>query len=143
MNQRIIVKNTDGTIGIIVPTGKISIEEVMKKDVPNGLDAEIVGVSRIPTDRTFRSGWKFDPVKKVGFDIGKCKEITHSRRRVARDVEFAPHDEVIAKRIPGADNAATETARADIRGKYDDIQVAIDACSDEVALRAIIDGEKL
>jgi hypothetical protein len=141
MNQRIIVKNTDGSIGIIIPTGEISIEDVVKKDVPKGLTAEIVSVNKIPADRTFRNGWKFDKVKKIGFDITKCKEITHDRRRVARGLEFAPHDDVIMRQIPGADNAAAETARAVIRGKYDDIQVAIDACSDEVGLKAIIDVE--
>lgn len=40
--------------------------------------------------------------------------------------EFAPHDEIIMKQIPGKDAAAAETARRAIRAKYDAMQTAID-----------------
>jgi hypothetical protein len=48
-------------------------------------------------------------------------------RRSARAEEFAPHDEVIAKQIPGADAAAAEAARQAIRNKYVAIQDNIDS----------------
>jgi hypothetical protein len=50
-------------------------------------------------------------------------------RRAARAAEFAPHDEVIAKRIPGTVEAEAEAARAVIRSKYAAMQTEIDAAA--------------
>ena len=61
MNKRIIFKNTDGSIGIIVPTNcGLTIEEIARKDVPTGLSYKIVSVSEISSDRTFRNAWTID-----------------------------------------------------------------------------------
>ena len=61
MNKRIIFKNTDGSIGIIVPTNcGLSVEEIARKDVPTGLSYKIVNVSDISSDRTFRNAWTID-----------------------------------------------------------------------------------
>jgi hypothetical protein len=143
MNQRIIVKNDDGSIGIIIPSGSVSIEDVLKKDVPKGLEAEIVSVGKIPTDRTFREAWAYDKTKKISFNIDKCKEIAHGLRRASRGKEFAPHDEIIAKQIPGADMAAAESARNAIRSKYENMQSDIDNCSNEVEIKSIIDNQMI
>ena len=78
----------------------------------------------------------------IVINIPKAKEITHGLRRAARAAEFAPHDEVIARRIPGADDAAAEVARADIRAKYAAVQVAVDAAADAPALVQIVNGLK-
>lgn len=58
MNQRIIYPTDDG-VAIIIPTGELSIEEVIAKDVPEGKPYKIVDVSDIPTDRTFRNAWEY------------------------------------------------------------------------------------
>lgn len=63
----------------------------------------------------------------IRVNIDKAKQIAHDMRRAARADEFAPHDRVIAAQIPGADAAATEAARAEIRAKYAAMQTAIDA----------------
>tara|TARA_A100001037_G_C14657135_1_gene417178 strand:+ start:69 stop:284 length:216 start_codon:yes stop_codon:yes gene_type:complete len=61
MDKRIIFKNTDGSIGIIVPTNcGLTIEEIARKDVPTGLLYKIVDVSEISSDRTFRNAWTID-----------------------------------------------------------------------------------
>ncbi len=61
MDKRIIFKNTDGSIGIIVPTNcGLTIEEIARKDVPTGLLYKIVNVSDISSDRTFRNAWTID-----------------------------------------------------------------------------------
>ncbi len=122
---RIIYTNESGGVSVIIPTGELSIEEVAKKDVPAGVAYEIVEDSDIPSDRTFRNAWVMGDCC-VEHDLPRCKDIAHERRRAARAEEFAPHDEVIAKQIPGADAAAAEEARQAIRDKYADIQTAID-----------------
>jgi hypothetical protein len=63
----------------------------------------------------------------IRINLDKAKAIAHDERRAARAKEFAPHDEVIAKQIPGASAAEAESARIAIREKYAAIQVNIDA----------------
>lgn len=65
----------------------------------------------------------------IRVNVTKAKAIAHDMRRAARAAEFAPHDEVIAKRIPGTAEADAEAARAAIRAKYADMQAAIDAAA--------------
>ena len=61
MEKRIIYKNTDGSIGIIIPTNcGLTVEEIARKDVPTGLAYKIVDVSEVPSDRTFRDAWTID-----------------------------------------------------------------------------------
>jgi ribosomal protein S12 len=61
MNKRIIYKNTDGTIAIIIPADcGLTIEQIAQKDVPTGLKYKIVNVSEISSDRTFRDAWTID-----------------------------------------------------------------------------------
>ena len=58
MNKRIVYQNNEGGISIIVPADcGLTIEEIAAKDVPTGKAYNIVDVSEIPTDRTFRNAW--------------------------------------------------------------------------------------
>ena len=135
---RIIYTNTNGGISVIIPTGELSIEEVAAKDVPANTPYEIVEDNAIPSDRIFRNAWVMGDCC-VDHDLGKCKEIGHDRRRQKRAEEFAPHDEVIAKQIPGADAAAAEVARQAIRDKYANIQVHIDAAETPEQIKAALE----
>ena len=65
----------------------------------------------------------------ITVNIDKAKAIAHDRRRAARAEEFKPHDEIIMKQIPGADNTAAEAARAAIRAKYAAMQDQIEAAA--------------
>ena len=61
MNKRIIYKNTDGTIVIIIPADcGLTVEQIAQKDVPTGKAYKIVDVSNISSDRTFRNAWTID-----------------------------------------------------------------------------------
>jgi len=60
MDKRIVYKNDDNTISIIVPADcGLTIEEIAAKDVPTGKEYHIVDVADIPTDRTFRNAWEW------------------------------------------------------------------------------------
>jgi hypothetical protein len=63
MNQRIIYPNDNGGVSILIPTPEYlethTIEELAAKDVPAGKPFQIVDVSDIPTDRTFRGAWEY------------------------------------------------------------------------------------
>lgn len=125
MDTRRIVytRPEDGGVSIIVPTG--TIEECMK-DIPKGVEYEIIEGSEIPNNRVFRNCWKQEG-NKVKEDLELSKEHAHKLRRDKRSKEFEPFDEVIMKQIPGKSKDDAETERAKIRTKYDDLQVRIDA----------------
>ena len=61
MNKRIIYPTSDGGVAVIVPAPEcgLTIEEIAAKDVPAGKPFEIVDVSDIPEDRTFRNAWEY------------------------------------------------------------------------------------
>ena len=63
-DKRIIYKQDNGTVAIIVPTPDalqtMTVEEIALKDVPTGKPYKIVNVSEISDDRTFRDAWTID-----------------------------------------------------------------------------------
>ena len=61
MNQRIIFQNNEGGVSVIVPSSNcgLTIEQIAAKDVPAGKPFQIVDVSEIPSDRTFRNAWEY------------------------------------------------------------------------------------
>ena len=64
MSNRIIYKNLDNSVGVIIPTQEVlgfaTVIQVAEKDVPTGLPYWIVEDSVIPENRTFRSAWEID-----------------------------------------------------------------------------------
>jgi hypothetical protein len=61
MDKRIIYKNDNGTVAIIVPIDcGLTVEQIAQKDVPTGKSYKIVDVSDISSDRTFRNAWTID-----------------------------------------------------------------------------------
>lgn len=137
--SKIIFTNSDGGVSVVHPTGEVPINELVSRVVPAGASYEIVEDDAIPADRTFRNAWVKTGATIVE-DLPKAKEIAHDRRRAARAEEFAPHDEVIMKQIPGADADAAEAERAAIRTKYATIQSDIDAASSTTELKSILEG---
>ena len=109
------------------------------KDVPEGVTYEIVNAADIPSDRYFRGAWVMGDCC-IDVDLDQCRAIGHDRRRAARAEEFAPHDEVIAKQIPGVSATEAEASRQAIRDKYAAIQAEIDAAEDPAAIKAVLEG---
>jgi len=56
MAQVIIYTNDNGGISVCIPTGELSIEEVLAKDCPAG--AIIVDANSLPTDNEFFNAWE-------------------------------------------------------------------------------------
>ena len=99
-------------------------------------------IDELPEDRLFRSAWEIAGESLVT-NLTKAKEIAQGMRRVKRMEEFAPHDDIIKLAIPGQDGVAAEAARATIRARDSARQIAIDVCTDEAGLRALIMEEGL
>ena len=137
--KRIIYQSESGGVSVIIPTGELPIEEVAAKDVPEGVTYEIVDAADIPSDRTFRGAWVMGDCC-IDVDLDQCRAIGHDRRRAARAEEFAPHDEVIAKQIPGVSATEAEAARQAIRDKYAAIQAEIDAAASADEIKAALES---
>ena len=73
----------------------------------------------------------------INVNMDKAKEIGHAMRRSAREKEFAPYDNAIAKQIPGQ-TAGAEEARQAIRDKYAAIQSQIDAATTPEGIKAAL-----
>ena len=133
--NKIIYPTPEGGVAVIIPTESV---ELALKDVPEGVPYEIVTADKIPSDRFFRNAWKVNG-KKVEVDLPKAKVIGHDIRRVKRAEEFAPHDDVITKQIPGKDAVEAETNRQLIRDKYADIQDNIDEATTPNQIKEVLE----
>ena len=75
MNQRIIYRNNDGSVAVIIPAPDcgLTAEQIALKDVPTGQPFKIVDAADIPADRANRDLWSVDVndlTDGVGADYG-------------------------------------------------------------------------
>jgi len=134
--NRIIYQTPEGGVAVIIPAESV---EAALKDVPAGVDYEIVDASEVPTDRTFRGAWIMGDCC-IDHDLDKCRAIGHDIRRAKRAEEFQPFDEVIAKQIPGKSATEAEAKRQEIRDKYSEVQDAIDAAESPEEIKAALEA---
>ena len=137
MNQRIVYSTPDGGVAIVIPSGELPIEQVLAKDVPEGVEAEIVEIANVPSDRTFRGAWEKSG-RNVVTNLTKAKDIAHDKRRAARAKEFAPMD--VEATIPSRASQA-EAARQAIRDKYAVMQEQMDAATTVEELKSLLPQE--
>lgn len=110
-----------------------------QSSIPEG--AVQVEVAEVPS-RLHRSAWRIiagDVVTSVAI----AKEIAHDKRRAKRELAFAPHDEIIAKQIPGQDAAKAEKARKGLRTEDAILQTAIDGMTTETELLELYESAAL
>lgn len=141
MEQRIIYPNDSGGVAVVIPVLDcgLTIEEIAAKDIPQGRPWRIIDADDIPKDEHFWDSWEYsESGSAIRVNIDKAKTIAHSIRRAARAIEFSPHDEIIAKQIPGAAVGNAEAARAAIRVKYAAMQDQIDAAGTTDEIKAAL-----
>lgn len=132
--KRVVWTNPDGSVSVLIPAPGVD-EAVWRKDIPQGVEIIETTADKLPQDRTFRKAWKAG--KDGCFECSvKAKEVAHEIRRAKRAEEFAPHDDVIAKRLPG--DAEAEVERQKIRQKYAKLQSDIDAAKDVATLKKLV-----
>lgn len=117
----IVFKNNDGTCGIIYPTSKaiasnLSLEQIAKKDVPNGLSWRICDIDKIPSDRTFREAWtdKNDS-ETVDIDIKKARDIKAKNLRILRNKKL---EELDIETMRGKDVQPQKQVLRDLPSKF-------------------------
>lgn len=74
MNKRIIFRNAEGGVSVLVPCDcGLTLDQIAAKDVPAGSPYKIVNVADMPADRQWRDSWtvnEADLTDGVGADYG-------------------------------------------------------------------------
>jgi hypothetical protein len=116
MTQAIIFTNDNGGVSTCIPTGEISIEAVLAKDVPAGRGARIVNISDLPSQyNDFYDAWEMDDTS-VTVNKAKAIEITKQRLRTERAPLLAAQDVAFQRaQESGADTSAIVAEKQRLR----------------------------
>jgi hypothetical protein len=115
MSQVIIFQNDNGGVSTCIPTGEISIDAVMTKDVPAGRGARIVNLTDLPRDNDFYDAWEMDATS-VTVNFAKAVEITKKRLRAEREPLLAAQDVAFQRALEsGADTTAIVAEKQRLR----------------------------
>lgn len=110
--DRIIYTNDDGGVSIVIPAEGVTLDKLLEKSVPNGADYEVVAVSEISSDRTFRNAWE-KGAGGIATNLVKALVIAQDNVRGVRTTKLEELD-VLAIR---ADEVVDATAKAEIVAK--------------------------
>ena len=134
--QVIIFKNDNGGVSTCIPTGELSIEAVLEKDVPKGKGARIVDQNSLPRDNDFYDAWEMDDTT-VTVNLAKAKEITKNRLRAERTPLLAAQDVLFQRALEsGADTTAIVAEKQRLR----DITLLADSATTLDELRGLKAG---
>jgi hypothetical protein len=132
--QVIIFTNDNGGVATCIPTGELSIEAVLEKDVPKGRGARIVEQTSLPNQyNDFYDAWEMDSTS-VTVNLTKAKELTKTRLRLERAPLLVAQD-VLFQRAQEA-NADTTAIVAE-KNRLRDITDLTDAATTLEQLRAL------
>lgn len=81
--MKIIYQGENGGFWILTPSGELPIEEVAKKDVPQGVPYLFIEDSDIPADRTFKGAWEADFSNPHGFGVGHDQWFKEQEKKAA------------------------------------------------------------
>lgn len=130
----IIFQNDNGGVSTCFPTGEISIEAVLEKDIPQNSGGRIVEQDSLPNEHVdFYDAWEMDATTvTVNFD--KAKELTKARLRVEREPLLATQDIAYQRAL---ETSADTTAIVAEKQRLRDITKLADAADTLEALRAL------
>ena len=132
MSQVIAFETEAGNVAICIPTGELSIQEVLKKDCPAG--AFIVDQAALPNqDNDFFDAWVLNG-KAVEVSIEKAKAIQKQRLRAEREPLLAAQDVAFQRALEtGGDTAAIVAEKQRLR----DITSLVNPCTTLAEIRAV------
>jgi hypothetical protein len=114
-DKRIVYQGEDGIAKVVVPAPEFlanggTLDDVLIKSVPaSGRDtADIIDVSEILSDRTFRNAWETSKGKSTEVNLSKAKDIAKEKVREARTPKFQELDIAYQR----ADEAGDADAKA-------------------------------
>jgi len=116
MSHVIIFTNDNGGVATCIPTGEISIDAVLKKDVPEGRGARIVNIVDLPNQhQDFYDAWEMDATS-VTVNFAKAVELTKKRLRAERTPLLAAQDVLFQRALESnADTTAIVAEKERLR----------------------------
>jgi hypothetical protein len=137
MSQAIIFQNDNGGVSTCIPTGEISIEAVMDKDVPKGRGARIVNIVDLPNQHNdFYDAWEMDDTS-VTVNMDKAKEITKARLRAEREPLLTAQDVLFQRAL---ESSADTTAIVAEKNRLRNITSLADSATTLEELRSLKAG---
>ena len=137
MTQVIIFTNDNGGVATTIPTGEISIDAVLEKDVPKGRGARIVNYTDLPLAyNDFYDAWEMDSTS-VTVNLAKAKELTKARLRAERAPLLAAQDVLFQR---AQESGADTTAIVAEKNRLRDITLLADSATTLEELRALKAG---
>ena len=134
MSQVIIFTNDNGGVAVCIPTGELSIEAVLEKDVPKGKGGRIVDQASLPNqDNDFFDAWEMDETS-VSVNIAKAKELTKNRLRAERQPLLDAQDVAFQRAM---EEGKPTTAIVAEKQRLRDITKLADNCTTTQELRSI------
>lgn len=132
MSQVIVFEADAGNVAVCIPTGELSIEQVLQKDCPKG--AFIIDQAALPNqDNDFFDAWVLNG-KQVEVSIDKAKAIQKQRLRAEREPLLAAQDVAFQRALEtGADTDAIVAEKQRLR----DITSLVDPCATLAEIRAV------
>lgn len=114
-----IIYRTPNGVAVVTPvsTMELHIEQIAKKDIPEGVDFSIVDESKIPKDRTFREAWEYSE-KEVLVNPDKAKAIWKDKWREARKPLLASLDIEFMKAV----ESSNSSKQAEITSKKQELR---------------------
>jgi hypothetical protein len=132
--QVIIFTNDNGGVATTIPTGEISIEDVMEKDVPQGRGARIVNAEDLPNEhQDFYNAWEMNATS-VTVNLTKAKELTKDRLRVERTPLLAAQDVAFQRALESGQDTSEIVAE---KQRLRDITALADSATTLDELRAL------
>ena len=117
--SKVIIYQEGDSVCVIYPTGSVPIEEVAKKDVPEGALYKIVDASTLPADRYFRNAWRFVQ-NRVDVDIEAAKKVQRDVWRRMREPKLKSLDLEFMQALE-AGNAVQQKKVTDAKKKLRDV----------------------
>jgi hypothetical protein len=61
-DTRVIYPNDEGGVSIVIPAPdcELTLEQIIDKSVPAGKPYQILNISEVPGDRTYRDAWTYE-----------------------------------------------------------------------------------
>lgn len=117
MSTIIVHNQTNGIAALTIPVLDcgLTLEQIIDKDIPKGVEYIVVDLSKLPKDFEFRDAWTLQN-KEVVVDFEKAKELTKKRLRHEREPLLAAQDVLFNKALEtGADASAIVAEKQRLR----------------------------
>jgi len=110
--QIIITYQTeDGGVAVVRPAPGVSLETVIERDIPAGVQTKTIKESDLP-DRHFRAAWEFDRSSGVKVSVEKAKECQRNLWRKLRAPKLAALDLEFMQAVEDSSPSRRNTIKA-------------------------------